>query len=87
MGFERKAADCRLAGYSLSKNIAVGRKSSAYRTRNSEPRSKWDGATPDEEQHRLSLHKSKNQHTLSLQTENSPTLLKTAKEKKPKMKH
>lgn len=54
------------------------------RTCNSEPRSKWDGATPDEEQHRLSLHKSKNQHTLSLQTENSPTLLKTAKEKNQK---
>ena len=67
-------------GYSLSKNIAAGRKSSA----DWEPRGKWDGATPDEGQHRLSLHKSKNQRTLSPQTENSPTLLKTAKEKKKK---
>lgn len=80
----RLQATCKLAGYSLSKNIADGRKSSTYRTCNLEPRSKWDGATPDEGQHRLSLHKSKNQHTLSPQTENSPTLLKTAKEKKPK---
>lgn len=66
---------CRLqTGYSLSKNIAAGRKSSAN----------GDGATPDEGQHRLSLQNSKNQRTLSPQTENSPTLLKTAKEKKKK---
>lgn len=77
----KEAADCRLqAGYSLSKNIAAGRKSSA----DWEPLGKWDGATPDEGQHRLSLHKSKNQRTLSPQTENSPTLLKTAKKTKNK---
>lgn len=83
---------CRVQpGYSLSKNIAAGRESSpSGRTWNREPRGKWDGATPDEGQHRLLYTRARiNVHSLHRQKthQHSSKLLKKKKKKRNQTKH
>lgn len=70
-------------GYSLLKNVAVGRENSVYEAINQGP----PVAPRAEAPHRggdstgFLYRRARPQQTLSPQTENSPTLLKTAKEK------